>query len=111
MVHRLMSVGGAIGHVALASGGGIGSLLGARVRRPLLWAPLATIVLAVAWHLLWPALTGALQGSPLAWRLALSALSMVPLTLVLGMQFPAGLKQLAGDPARVAAAWATIAGC
>lgn len=87
-------------------GGGLGSLLGERFRRPLLWGPLLTVLFAAAWHLAWPALTEPFQGSPLALRGTLAVLSMLPLTLVLGMQFPAGLGRLAGAPGRVAGAWA-----
>lgn len=87
-------------------GGGFGSLLGERFRRPLLWGPLLTVLFAAAWHLAWPVLTIPFQGSSMTLRAILTALSMLPLTLVLGMQFPAGLKRLAGEPGRVAGAWA-----
>ncbi len=87
-------------------GGGLGSLLGERFRRPLLWGPLLSLLFAAAWHLAWPALTGPFQGSTLPLRATVAVLSMLPLTLVLGMQFPAGLRRLSGAPGRVAAAWA-----
>ncbi len=87
-------------------GGGLGSLLGERLIRPLLWGPLLSVVFTLLWHLSWPFLTAQFQGASLPLRATLAVLSMLPLTLALGVQFPAALKRLAGAPARVAAAWA-----
>lgn len=90
----------------LLIGGGFGSLVGERVRRPLLWGPLLTVALAVLWHAAWPALTGTLQGSSLTVRAVITSGSMLPVSLCLGFQLPAGLRLLGGRPQRVAAAWA-----
>ena len=86
--------------------GGCGSLIGSRLPRPLSWAPLLAVVLTIAWHLAWPQLGAALAG-PAAWLRGLGvSLSLLPVGLVLGMQLPAGLRQLQDEPGRVAAAWA-----
>ena len=90
----------------LLIGGGFGSLLGERLRRPLFWGPLLTVVLFLLWHAAWPALTSSLQGASPGMRAAAASLSMLPLSLCLGFQLPAGLRLLSGQPQRVAAAWA-----
>ena len=90
----------------LLIGGGFGSLVGERLRRPLLWGPLLTVALVLLWHALWPVLTGALQGSSPGLRAAVASVSMLPLSLCLGFQLPAGLRRLGDQPQRVAAAWA-----
>lgn len=90
----------------LLIGGGFGSLMGERLRRPLLWGPLFTVALMLLWHAAWPVLTGALQGSSPALRAAVTSLSVLPLSLCLGFQLPAGLRRLGNQPQRVAAAWA-----
>ncbi len=87
-------------------GGGLGSLLGERQRRPLLWAPLFTVLLTLAWHFAWPQLASALQGSPTPVRVLTAIVALLPVSLFLGMQLPAGLRQLAAAPGRVAGAWA-----
>lgn len=90
----------------LLLGGGFGSLLGRRLRRPLLWAPLLIIISTVLWHVLMSPGGALLAGATPPVRALLLCLSLLPIALLLGIPLPAGLRQLQAEPPRVAAAWA-----
>src|SRR5690606_9535810 len=92
-------------------GSGFGSLLGGRVfagrpRPAILWSCALVVVFAAAWLLAWPLLSAALQGAPLIQRELVTVLSLLPMSLALGVPLPSGLRTLRGTPGRVAAAWA-----
>jgi len=95
----------------LLIGGGMGSLLGGMLlgkdsRKALVWSSFAVLVLALGWHLSWPWIGGLSQGLPLPARVAIAVLSLLPLTLALGVPFPAALRLLRNRPDSVAGAWA-----
>ncbi|MEM7124706.1 MAG: hypothetical protein AAF702_00170 [Chloroflexota bacterium] len=94
--------------VVLASlliGGGLGSALwGKRVSMPSI--PLFGIVLGIGlWWFIWPLVRQSLLAADWWLRLAMVVLCILPLALMMGIPFPAGLRRLAADPTAVALAW------
>lgn len=92
---------------ALLIGGGLGSLLGRRLFggavRP---GAVLVLVLAVSWWFAWPQLAAAFQSETMAARVIITIASLLPLSLALGMPFPAALQRVGERPTAVAAGWA-----
>ena len=89
----------------LLIGGGMGSALwGKRISMPSI--PLLGIVLGIGfWWLGWPLARQSLLATDWWLRLVTLVLCILPLALVMGIPFPAGLKRLSDDPTAVALAW------
>ena len=69
------------------------------VRPARLWLPLTIIILGLAVYVaVLPSLLSRGIGAPFAVKVVISALVLVPLGLVMGMPFPAGLTALAAHP-------------
>lgn len=94
--------------VVLLVGGGVGSLIGGRLRlQSARWPLLGVLALALVWLLLWPLVSGALLALPTAGRVLAAGLCLLPLALFMGMPFPLGLQQVAeAGGGQVALAWA-----
>jgi hypothetical protein len=92
----------------LLIGSGIGSLVAGRLGLQSSRVPLVLlIVVLVVWLLIWTPLSGRLLGLPQVARIGVTALSLLPLALLMGMPFPLGLKRLASaGSGQVALAWA-----
>jgi hypothetical protein len=96
---------------ALLVGGGVGSGLAGRLwpgkggTLPA-WPPLGVIGTLVLWALVWPLLSGGLTAVGPALRVVVTAASLLPLSLFMGMPFPLGLRTAAHLGKRqVASAW------
>ena len=94
----------------LLVGGGLGSLLGGRLPlRDTLMVALSGFAVAAAlalWSFLWP-LSDAFRGAGLPLRVFLTALSLAPLALLMGVPFPVALRAVGRSSAtHVALAWA-----
>ncbi len=94
----------------LLIGGGLGSALAGRLwpqpQRLPPWPALLVAALSLLWLLLWPLLASRYLSAPSALRVTLVAATLLPLSLVIGMPFPLGLRR-AGllTPRDVALAW------
>lgn len=97
--------------VTFLIGGGIGSGLsqlpiarGLRQRPPLITALI--VVSVIAWALVWPLLSRELFAAEFELRAAAVALTLLPVTLLLGVPFPQALE-VAGEigPRQIAVAW------
>ncbi|MYD09042.1 MAG: class I SAM-dependent methyltransferase [Chloroflexi bacterium] len=97
--------------VTFLVGGGIGSGLSQlpvaralRQRPPLLTA--LVVLLVIVWSAIWPAASRALVAADLSLRAAAAVMSLLPLTLVLGIPFPQALESAGKLGARhIAVAW------
>ncbi len=101
----------------LLIGGGLGSWLSGRLRlQSPRWPLVGVIIALVAWLLLWPIISQNLLALPLAGRIGIAGVCLLPLAFMMGMPFPLGLEQIAiGGGGQVALAWAvngiaTVAG-
>ena len=96
--------------VTFLVGGGVGSGLSQRFGRNILAkSPYRITALAaglfVLWGILWNAFSPQLIASPLAVRGIFTVLTLLPLTLCLGIPFPHGLSLVEQDKRLIAAAW------
>ncbi len=92
----------------LLIGSGIGSLLAGRLRLQSPRLPLLGLIVAlIVWLLVWTLLSNRLLELPQIARIGVTALSLLPLALLMGMPFPLGLKRVASaGSGQVALAWA-----
>ncbi len=91
----------------LLIGGGIGSWLSGRLRLKSPRLPLVgVIVVTILWLLLWNGISQNFLALPLAGRIGVAGLCLLPLALLIGMPFPLGLQQIAdAGGGQVALAW------
>lgn len=91
----------------LLVGGGLGSAFWSK-RSSILTIPFAGIVLGIGlWWSGWSLISPVVLAAEWWARLASIVLCILPLSLMMGIPFPARLKQLSNDPATVALAWGT----
>lgn len=95
----------------LLLGGGAGSLLAGRLfkrrpRRGIVVSSALVVVTLLLWSVAWPALSNAFLAGSVGARATATALSLLPLALVLGMPFPLALRWVgAAGERQVALAW------
>lgn len=95
----------------LLIGGGIGSALGGKLGRgqPILTiagSGLFILLTLLLWTAGWPSISNALRGGTLPLRVSVTALSLMPLALLMGMPFPLALRFVGRyGKAPVALAW------
>jgi hypothetical protein len=71
------------------------------------WPLVGVIIVALVWVVLWPLLSQTLLALPVAGRVAITVVCLLPLALLMGMPFPIGLQRVAsGGERQVALAWA-----
>ena len=92
----------------LLIGGGLGSWLSGRigVKSPR-WALIGVIGALVVWLLVWTPISQQFLALPVAGRIVIAGVCLLPLAFLIGMPFPLGLQQIAGaGGGQVALAWA-----
>src|SRR5262249_16242760 len=87
--------------VSLLAFSGLGSACTTRwthvpVGRLLITVCAAALLLLVAYDAFWPFLLSQTLGMPLAARVAMAMLSLLPIGLVMGMPYPLGLRAVSG---------------
>jgi hypothetical protein len=90
---------------------GLGSLLSARLTKVLPWVIVSLGLLAFLYPLLLPYFFKALLGQPLALRLLIALGALAPLSFLMGIPFPSGIRMMGTlSPELVPWAWG-INGC
>ncbi|MDQ4077157.1 MAG: hypothetical protein M3220_13025 [Chloroflexota bacterium] len=95
----------------LLIGSGLGSLVADKVSgeraRVAVWAALGVAALLSLWLLLWPILTGHVLHGDQLMRIIVTAGTLLPLAMLMGIPFPMGLLTISGTGGRqIALAWA-----